>query len=116
GTLNALGFSTGVTIVNGTDVQVEQHIIEFQDEITVKQTMFKSKPWPEALAPWTSRAADPAGDGLPYPADRSRALRGIKAPGYRSGSFVTVQGTSFSTALASRDALKRLVGVYGPPA
>lgn len=114
GTLNDIGILTGATLVNGMDLAAQAHLDRFGPG-TCHRAGAAQDPAPlgEALARWTSRgdprAAPPTSDGMPFPADRSRALPGIPAPGYRSGSSSTVEGTSFSTALASRDALVALV-------
>ncbi len=113
GTLNAIGPGTGAVMVNGLDLAA------------VRQIGADTETWPPpgeeaemptafaALARWTSRG-DPLGfpptaDGVPFHADRSRTLSGLLAPGYRSGTTATVEGTSFSTALASRAALLALI-------
>jgi len=89
GSVNAIGPGTGVTIVNGSNAQTG------------------------ALSEWTSRGdpeARPAlEDGVAFPADRSLVLQGLLAPSYRSGSVAVVEGTSFSTGLASREALLGLI-------
>lgn len=116
GTLNAIGPGTGAIIVNGLGgpgAAPDRPACQPADLHGADLSP------PSALARWTSRgdkdARPPLDDGLAFPADRSRSLPGLLAPGYRSGATAVVEGTSFSTALAARERLEAaLAAVSGP--
>lgn len=114
GTLNAIGPGTGAIMVNGLDLAARRKQMGHDTETCRLRDQDRDLPAASiALARWTSRgdplAFPPTTDGVPFPADRSRTLSGLLAPGYRSGTIATVEGTSFSTALASRAALLALI-------
>jgi len=97
GTLNAIAVGSGVAIIGG-----------FRVADALPRRMSAS-----GLIPLTKKGAP---SGLPtfsptyaYPETESPMLPGLLAAGYRSGSVAVVQGTSFATALATRDLLTRLI-------
>lgn len=118
GTLNAIGPGTGAFIVNGLNAAVDRHITEYGAMACTIRPLVppQDAPLSNPLAHWTSRAgpSGPTHDAAAL-ADRSRALPGQRAPGYRSGTTAVVEGTSFSTALAARAALERILQQAKPP-
>ena len=89
GTLNALAVGSGAVIVAGYRLSDKQPV------------------------DWASRGDLTQNPGfapnVAFPADRSVTRIGLIAAGYRSGSSITVQGTSFATALATRHFLRHIL-------
>jgi hypothetical protein len=118
GTLNAIGPGTGAHIVNGLNEAANRHIATFGPAPCSARPLDppQDAPLSNPLAHWTSRGVPngPTHDTVAL-ADRSRALPGQLAPGYRSGSTAVVEGTSFSTACAARAALVAILQPPDPP-